>query len=213
MVPWLALLVFDPIELKLEAVDCQKLEIPGWDKSDPEVIKAMAGKMSPNGTLPMTIKDYLGLDKSSRINYEANYGPDLTKDQQWQDLITSPDPMTAIFPRKSLFKAVFENQTKDLDSNSHNIESFKYMSHVREINTIGFPDAGVEANGLYSIVVSHRTGNFNIAQPTTQVCHLVSIENIDTTFDSITASNDRIGMVSLYSWIYTALPPNPVNFV
>jgi hypothetical protein len=215
MVPWLAVLVFDPSELKLEASDCKTLNIPGWNNSDADAIKLMTGKMNPNGTFPMTIKDYLGLDKSSRINYEANYG-DLKTNQQWQELTESPDPMTAIFPKKGIFFGLFANTKTE----GHNVESFKYMSHVREINTIGFPDAGVEANGLFSIIVSHRTGNYNITQPTTQICHLVSLENIDSTWgsvkDTIAAnpmSNERIGMVSLYSWIYTALPPNPVNFV
>ncbi len=219
MVPWLAVLVFDPEELKLEATDAQALKIPAWVAPHADITD-MTAKMSPNGTFPMSISGYLGLDIKSRINYEANYG-DLTSNE-WLGLKTSPDPMTAIFPRKSLFKELFKNQDPPSNPNdppkpraSHNIESFKYMAHVREINTIGFPDAGVEANGLYSIIISTRTGNFNITQPKTQICHLVSIENIDTTYDNVKdfGPNDRIGMVSLHSWIYTALPPNAVNFV
>jgi hypothetical protein len=33
------------------------------------------------------------------------------------------------------------------------------MSHVRHVNTLGFPDAGVQEEGYFSVVLSSRTGS------------------------------------------------------
>jgi hypothetical protein len=91
------------------------------------------------------------------------------------------------------------------------------MAHVRHVNTIGFPDAGVEEEGYYSVVISSRTGNVHNPNPTPQVVHLVSLEHYDSTlmttkapFSELT-DQDRIGLVSLYTWTYTCIPES-VNF-
>jgi hypothetical protein len=83
---------------------------------------------------------------------------------------------------------------------------------------MGFPDAGVEEKGSFSVVISSVTGNVKKSTPTTQVVHLVSIENYDSTitnknssFDSLDTSA-RMGLVSLFSWVYTSTP-EAVNFV
>lgn len=211
----MALLVFDPDELKLQAGEAVNLKIPKFIAASAPVTDLEA-KVPPSCSYPMSIKDYLSLDPSSRINYEAGYRDLTTKalTDDWTNITTGlaacPDPTTVIFPSKKLFRSIF---AKPSDKTTHNIDSFRYMSHVRQVNTIGCPDAGLEAMGIFSIVVSNRTGDFNITQPTTQICHLVSLEHIDSTFSSVADSDDRIGMISLSSWIYTALPPNPVNFV
>jgi hypothetical protein len=100
------------------------------------------------------------------------------------------------------------------------------MAHVRHIKTDGFPDAGVTENGWYSVVVSSMTGN--LQNSTSQVVHLVSLEHYDATVtdpDSpfnppkdgqparpTVGLDDRVGIVSLYSCIYTSIP-QPVDFV
>jgi len=228
MVPWLALLVFDPEELKLQPGEAVALRIPKYQVPGTNVLD-MEAKVPPSGSYPMSIRDYLSLDPSSRINYEAGYIDSKTQklNAQWADpdhpddgLSVCPDPTTVIFPTKKLFRDIFANPS---DPTTHNIDSFRFMSHVRQVNTVGCPDAGLEAVGLFSIVVSNRTANFNFspdARPITQVCHLVSIEHIDSTYQNVNLfvknnpnSTGRIGMISLYSWVYTALPPNPINFV
>jgi len=100
------------------------------------------------------------------------------------------------------------------------------MAHVRHIRTDGFPDAGVQEEGWYSVVVASMTGNMR--KPTSQVVHLVSLEHYDATvnnpqspFHPSTAGtpsrptiglDDRVGVVSLHSWIYSAVP-QAVDFV
>ena len=147
----------------------------------------------------MTVGDYMTIPVASRINFEEGTKND-PDDLPPKD---STEKMQAIFPRKSKFVQLFSD-----------IESTKYLAHVRNINTAGFPNAGVEETGLFSIIISGRTGQFDVTQPATQICHLVSIEHMDSTIRGISSdATDRIGLVSLFSWTYTALPPYPVNFI
>jgi hypothetical protein len=100
---------------------------------------------------------------------------------------------------------------------------------VRHIKTAGMPDAGVQEDGFYSVVVSSMTGGVKSDDPVPQVVHLVSLEHYDSTVNNplspfnltkdgtkppapIIRPDDRVGIVSLYSWIYTCIP-QPVDFV
>jgi len=89
---------------------------------------------------------------------------------------------------------------------------------VRKVNTLGFPDAGVEEEGMFAVVISSTTGPVKNMTPVTSVVHLVSIEHLDATiadpdwsFSSLDSSS-RVGLISLHSWTYTAVP-EAVNFV
>ncbi|KAI1624656.1 hypothetical protein EDD37DRAFT_664816 [Exophiala viscosa] len=202
LVPWVALLVFDPAELRLTADEGKPLLKPTGLTPD-------FNKQDPKGVFRMKVSDYFNIDQSSRINFEAGI-------DNFSGIRTTEGNVDVIFPTKAQFLQIFQNAA-DTDTNKLGVEAFKYMSHVRHILTDGIPDAGVEEHGLFSIVISPRTGAYNITTPTTQICHLVSIENVDSTLSTSWLTKDpvvdRIGMISLFSWIYTALPPNPVNFV
>jgi hypothetical protein len=203
MVPWLAVVVFSPDELRLVAASEGTVAgIPGF--SDPNKVDINAVQ-NANGTFGMTVNDYLGL--SSPISYDASSIED------------TAEKMTAIFPTKDKFLSIFKNHENDFpdalhpinpNAFSHNIEGHKYLAHVRHVNTTGCPDAGIDQEGVYSILISSRTGSLSIQQPTPQICHLISIENIDSTYDTVanavsadsSRGKDRIGLVSLFSWIY-----------
>jgi hypothetical protein len=96
------------------------------------------------------------------------------------------------------------------------------MAHVRHVNTLGFPDAGVEEEGYFSVVISSRTGRVEVPDgvtaPQPQIVHLVSLEHYDSTLKDLTSgyssstSADRVGMISLYSWTYNCTQES-VNFV
>lgn len=213
MVPWVALLVFDPQDLHIPQMsdNITALNIPGFSQASDVT------NQNPKGTFQMNISDYFLIPESSRINYKAKFmKPDGTLDETDYDELTSTvGQVDVIFPPKSLFTQFFgtENDTDDLKVG---VESLKYLTHVRQINTTGVPDAGINEEGIYSIIISSRTGVYNQSTPQTQICHLVSIENVDSTLGAHLTSgsvSDRVGMVSLFSWVYTALPPNPVNFV
>lgn len=92
----------------------------------------------------------------------------------------------------------------------------QFLAHVRQVNTTGFPDAGIEEDGLFSVVISSVTGRVDNTTPVTQIVHLLSIEHYDSTAISDPFLNlpdtERIGLVSLYSWTYTSIP-EAANFV
>ena len=89
---------------------------------------------------------------------------------------------------------------------------------MRNVNTVGFPDAGVQEDGIYSVVISSVTGRVDNTSPVTQVVHLVSLEHYDSTITDksspfgLLSATDRVGLVSLFSWVYTSIP-EAVNFV
>ncbi|KAK2684103.1 hypothetical protein RAB80_002049 [Fusarium oxysporum f. sp. vasinfectum] len=233
MVPWVALLVFDPDDLRLtDIAEAKALGLPGFTS------EVDLKTQTPNGTFSMTVADYFAnITETSRINYAAGYKDPATGKlpdplpQEYDEILRTLDKTNVIFPQKSLVKKLFTDSTRaDTATNKYGVEQYKYMSHVREINTEGCPDAGVQEQGIFSVVIASRSGALrdkvlvnnvwtelptNISQPRTQVCHLVSIEHLDSTIDTWTTDqpSQRIGMISLFSWIYTVLPPNPVNFV
>jgi hypothetical protein len=224
MVPWVALIVFDPAELNLPALaDVQALNIAGFQTD------ADLKKQNANGTFSMPVSDYFSrIPETARINYKSGFNNDQEGYNEILGMTTAAD---FIFPTKNLIRSLFTDSTRaDLPQNKYGIEQYKYLAHVRQINTEGCPDAGVEEEGIFSIVISSRTGALrdsflqndvwtestgSLSQPRIQVCHLISIEHLDSTLDSWSSSgpSDRIGMVSLFSWVYTALPSDPVNFV
>lgn len=227
IVPWVRLLVFDPEELKLASnEEAQSLGIPQYKDLNPKLPPvttapntAIAVTAEPpdithqpaNGAFQMTAGDYLAIDSNYRVKFDEGYAKDPEILTELKTGIRSKEGTQIIFPTKDTFYKL-----------CNDVESNKYLAHVRNINTVGFPNAGVEEDGLYSIVISARTGAFNISQPKTQIVHLVSIEHHDKTlelgysnWDAQTdkVKGERIGLISLYSWTYTALPPDPVNFV
>ncbi|KAK6433131.1 hypothetical protein LTR95_010690 [Oleoguttula sp. CCFEE 5521] len=227
-VPWLAVMVFDPAELILPVNFKPKLI------QDAPLIDLKLDKQPLSGAFAMQVQEYMHLTLGSRVNYDAGFATDT---KGLDELKASNEAMTAIFPTKATFLKLF-TQTAAEGTMQSNVEGNKYLAHMRAVNTEGFPDAGIEQVGNYSIVVSGRTARLDLTLPTTQICHLVSIEHVDSTLQSVhdavktdndavaaalaadsksarvaIVGNERIAMVSLFSWTYTALPPNPVNFV
>ncbi len=175
-----------------------------------------------NGAFQMTVEQYFKLNKTSLVDFETA----MTKTKQdldgWASIQASQEKMTAIFPTKQTFLNLFPD-----------ISRLRYSAHVRNVNTEGFPGSGINETGLYSILISSRMANYTqtsavdstktpreqaaMQKPTTQIVHLVSIENFEQTKQTILSRGDdlrgRIGLISLYSWTYLALPPNPVNFI
>jgi hypothetical protein len=211
IVPWVALLVFDPAELRLPDLQTiQGLNIPGI-ATDADMLK-----QNPNGSFSMKVSEYFNIPQTSRVNYEAGYVNDPVG---LQELKSITDVTSVIFPTKTLLGRLFSTQAGVPGEQKADLEALKYLAHVRNINTVGCPEAGAQDEGIFSIVVSSRTGTWNSPQPQTQVCHLVSIEHLDSTIPSWPTApmdenrTERVGVISLFSWIYTSMPPNPINFI
>ena len=182
-------------------------KLPEWVPRDTLSQQPDLSKQSSNGTFQMKVGDYFKIPKEKRVNFEAagaaleNFS--LPSNSNEAAPPRSQERMTAIFPTVATFKKLF----------SH-VDGFRFAAHVRNINTTGFPDAGIDQLGLYSIIVSTRTGRFDQDAPKTQIVHLISVEHFQTTIKHLsTNDNDRIGLISLFSWTYNVLPPEPVTFV
>jgi hypothetical protein len=198
IIPWIKLLVFDPEELKLSTEqEARDLGIPPQFN---DISKAPSFLTeAANCAYMMTSGEYLtSLKLGNRMNFEKAYAKDMNSLKELQTGRRSKEPCQVIFPTKDL---VYKT--------CHDIEANKYLAHVRNVNTIGFPNAGLEEDGLFSIVISGRIGAFDIPQPKTQICHLVSLEHFDETLDqdfkdwdkaTEAQKKERIGLVSLFSW-------------
>jgi hypothetical protein len=210
-VPWIALLVFSPNELVLttnQLATTSTLFPASLIPVDPnDATKKVPLKQTTTMTVPMTVDQY------AQLNCPIPF------DKTDKHLVGNQEQMEAVFVQKSLLTSLI---TTPADRSKPDISRYKYMSHVRNVNTLGMADAGVQDQGLFSIVVSHRTGPTLIdgqplKKPTTQIVHLVSIENLWSPdfLSSLTSkqSTDVIGLISLYSWTYQCLPPDSVNFV
>lgn len=175
-----------------------------------------------NGAFQMTVEQYFSMKKTSIVDFETAMTKTKPDPQGWASIQASQEKMTAIFPTKQTFLNLFPD-----------ISRLRYSTHVRNVNTAGFPGSGINETGLYSILMSSRMANYAqtstvdptksprdqaaMQKPTTQIVHLVSVENFEQTKQTILSRGDdlsgRIGLISLYSWTYLALPPNPVNFI
>lgn len=199
-VPWLAVLVFTPEELKLPAA-----AIDGPNNIFQHT-QNLAKPVKQNATLAinMTISDIWATDNT------------ITPIPNSTDPAVSSASTDVIFLQPSLFTALFTTYdttgTPVKDQRSADVSRYKFLAHVREINTEGMAESGVgDGTGLFSIVVSHRVGPLNITQPTTVVVHLVSIEDVESMALPLAASTQFVALSSLYSWTYICLPPSSMN--
>jgi hypothetical protein len=179
-IPWLAVLVFDPEELNV----------------DDSILQNGTFKQSPTKEIPMTVQQLLSLN-----NVAIPINPNESSD-------TLDKTTKAIFIKPNLFRALHD---LDADGATINLERYKYLAHVRNINTSG-GSIGMygDENGLYSIIVSHRTGPLLTTEKTV-VVHLVSLDGVRENV-KVNSSTNYVSLISLYSWQYQCLPPLSLDF-
>jgi len=147
--PWMGILVFKPSDLTVDGPSASDLGLTadGMQSYDPT-------KLPANGAFQMTVSQYLTNIKS-RVCYEIGYqipharndpakSLEDTTDDEYKRLKKSPEVMNAIFPTKKQIQTVLGGgDSIDLTP----LKAQRLLSHVRHLNTIGFPDAGVEDEG------------------------------------------------------------------
>ncbi|KAH7356949.1 hypothetical protein BKA65DRAFT_218378 [Rhexocercosporidium sp. MPI-PUGE-AT-0058] len=240
LVPWMALVTFDPDELLVspaDAIDIGLQVVPpssatavagstAADSTDPPAPVTVIPSYDPeklpaNGAYQMSVGEYFMKIPKHRIYYEAGY--EGSGKQDFDDLKLSTEMASVIFPKMSLVKKILGSKvTADIskaEEDDRIFEGQKLLAHVRQVNTMGFPDAGIEEEGFFSVVISSRTGRVQDTNPRPQVVHLISLEHYDSTlinpnspFHKLKDDEQRIGLVSLYSWVYTCIP-QAVDFV
>ncbi|XXG96348.1 hypothetical protein Hte_002630 [Hypoxylon texense] len=183
-VPWLALFTFTNEELQLTD----------------NALGGKSYKQTNTLAVNMTVKDLRAI---------PNVANPITDDM---GLHVNDARGDFIFLKLELFKNMFssfDNHNKRQDSGGPEITRYKYLSHVREINTTGMAVAGVEEIGIFSIVVGSRSGPLDNAAPVSVFVHLVSIEGVEGMGSFPT--KDFVALCSLHSWSYTVMPPGMVN--
>jgi hypothetical protein len=207
--PWIGLAVFDIEELTLTPEQEKSLGIPlhvtppvPSNSANSNQVGSVSGKVSAPGAYPMTVGEYF-TKVSSHLNFDPIYKDDPAG---LAALKSSTETTSIIFPTMYKAKRIFTPAIQYL-----------HLAHVRETDVEGLPDAGTSPRALFSVCISRRTGPVIYGSPPkpvpkTQVVHLISLEGVDLT--TIPADYaQRIGLVSLYSWTYLSVPPNPINFV
>jgi hypothetical protein len=163
--PWMGLLVFKPADLIVDGPSANTLGLTadGIGAYD-------ATKLPANGAYQMTVGQYL-TNINSRVCYEAGHqiphagndpakSLDDTADEEYKKLKKSSEVMKVIFPTKNQIKTVLGgSDSVDLAP----LKAQRLLSHVRHLNTIGFPDAGVEDEGeepLHSLLRALEINEF-----------------------------------------------------
>ncbi|KAF2498803.1 hypothetical protein BU16DRAFT_536795 [Lophium mytilinum] len=187
-VPWLALLVFTHDELE----------------ADPGLL-GTSGSQSTTSCTRTTADE---LRDSVRIAHPLK-SPDFEPDFEDTDIVD------VLILKSNLFKALFSEYGPSATTPTWNakasIDRYQYLAHVRKVHTAA--TAGAQPGNpmdSFSVVISSRTGPPAISHPTELVAHLVSLEGVGgMSVDGF----ENVGLVSLFSWNWTAAPPDRMNFI
>lgn len=197
-VPWLALLVFTQDELRLPASD-----IDGdkniFAKTSGRLVKPV--KQTSTFAVHMSLSDLLATNDNAIFPINEDQmkpGEDVAGDF----IFIKPDLFTSLF-------SPFDSSNQRVSVPSPDVSQYKFLSHVRKINTTGMAVAGVEDIGIFSIVIANRSGPLDNLKSTTASVHLVSLEGIEDMRFPI--DKRYVTLASLHSWNYTVMPPNMLN--
>lgn len=197
-VPWLALLAFTQDELRLgpEALSGEK-----------SIFKNTTGQLAKlveqtsTLTVNMTVGD-LWKTKDIAMPVIPSLGPESIKELRGDFVFVKPELFTSLF-------STFDRSNQRQVSESPDTSQYKFLSHVRKINTTGMAISGVEDIGIFSIVVGNRSGPLGNSAATSVSVHLVSIEGVEAMKFPI--QKPYVALCSLHSWNYTAVPPGMLN--
>ena len=182
--PWLAVISFTEEELQVPKGDVDRLF------QDKKVDQAQ------NYSFATTANDLAGVVSiSSPLNSAKPVEYDKTK----------VNPINTVLLRKDLCRSLFSNQETP-NSQTPDLSRYAYLAHVQTVQ--GQITDIAEAGSLeqsHSIIISHRPGPTKIAQPTTVVTHVVSLEGVASLDISENNKNDYYGLVSLHSWSWMAM--------
>ncbi|KAF5980592.1 hypothetical protein FCOIX_4733 [Fusarium coicis] len=130
----------------------------------------------------------------------------------------SDDDLSLLLLDSKLFKGIFVGETKTGWDGTADLSSFSFMASTQE-NTSGFTaalfaDDNTDAHKPhFSVIVSPRTGPSDITSPKRVVSHLISLEDLDKIkLPTSDATEQYVGVVSLYAWEWTSVPENAEDF-
>lgn len=186
-VPWLALLTFTQEELKVDG--------------------DILGTHQQNATMAvedMSFGDLFALQDQSGSKVTSPYrATDV-------DPIDPTERPAFVFIPTETFRGLFSKYDAKgvrVDSNTPDTQRYKYLAHVRKINTEGLPShlETDDEQRLFSLVVGHRTPPLDLTKTTSMSVHLVTIEGVEGVV-RLNTSASHVALVSLHSWTYSCLP-------
>ncbi|OJJ40101.1 hypothetical protein ASPWEDRAFT_82779, partial [Aspergillus wentii DTO 134E9] len=197
-VPWLALILFTHDELRLPAED-----------------RDGAGCIFPSLPKPVQQTSTQAIRMSLRDLYRTKKIIAPIKEEDGESDTARNIMGDFIFIKKELFAGLFP-PFADVNQPDHvsrpDTAPYRFLSHVRKINTAGMAVAGKEDIGIFSVVVSNRSGPLDYPTPTTVCAHLVSIAGVEEDMSfPFPADSKYAALCSLHSWSYTVTPPNTLN--
>lgn len=185
-VPWLTLFTFTQDELKLA----------------PDALGAMQFRQTPTLAVNMAVGDLWKINNAA-TPITPELGPESMKDAKGDFIFIKPDLFKSMF-------STFDENNKRLVPASPDTTKYKYLAHVRNINTTGMAVAGKEDVGIFSVVVGSRAGPLENETPVSVSVHLVSIEGVED-MEGFPDDKNFVALCSLHSWNYTVNPPNMLN--
>lgn len=199
--PWLAVLVFTHDEIALP-VDAMAQLNDLLKPSNPF-------EASPTSSINVNISSF-----AKQMDGNDTFSSPLTFNKDLDDLATVGD---VVIVKKDLLAGLLrtykDDGSADSDQRKHDVSRYRWLSHVRHVDTTSMVEAG-STTGLLgekdtSVVLSHRTGPLRTEEPTPVVAHLVSIQGLEGM--PYPFKTDYIALSSLHSWSYTSLPPNSIT--
>ncbi|KAI0876876.1 hypothetical protein GGS24DRAFT_197578 [Hypoxylon argillaceum] len=127
------------------------------------------------------------------------------------------DMVDCLMVKPDLIKKLFGSYKNGASTSSFNgkpdIGAFAHLAHIRSThsNTTTSISLG-DTESKVSLLMGHRVAPIGLEQPTTMISHVVSLEGIDK-LEFSDDSTEYIGLVSLHSWTWTALPTSDVDFI
>ncbi|KAK3493493.1 hypothetical protein B0T13DRAFT_53480 [Neurospora crassa] len=207
-VPWMALLIFPRDELRLNDAEKEgifahtSLNAPPPKQSESMAVRVPLGNLVKlkEGTASVPFDDQIDLDQAA----------------------TEPST-NMIFPKASLFNRLFAayDDNGEPQPGTPDISRHRFLAHVVRMNTRETGSDKVDTPREFSVIIANRIGPLDGDTASQMIVHLVSLEGVEwlnplllpevVPGSSSPEQPARVGLVSLYSWSYTCLPPNSPN--
>ncbi|KAL7947491.1 hypothetical protein V8C42DRAFT_287691 [Trichoderma barbatum] len=191
--PWVAVLTFTEDELNVPPDDLKRWRID-TEQGPAHANSVKAGDLrEPNA--PGLVSPVQHIEREFNDN-------DTT-----ECILISPDMF------KNLFGSYANGATTPMFNGKADLAAFSYLAHVRSVHPHAMASTSSGDTELkLSLVLGHRVAPIGLQQPTKMLSHVVSLEGVDKV-DLSNGQVQYIGLISLHSWTWMALPPDHGDFI
>lgn len=154
----------------------------------------LVGGNKKTGSINGSLADFQGQSSSSLLVPSITPDADIQTSTSCEYIVMSTDTFTAQVPY---------------------LNELPYLSHVRQVNTGGRSELGINEQGLFSVIASNTFANAPLNSGTNppksikNVVHLVSLEGMEGYLNDSpgwATSITQVSLLSLASWSFLSLP-------